>query len=71
MFINHFKERFNSFGVEILWSKHIILMKFIINSTSRTVLWEEIQNKELIRTISKLGFEHLSNNLFCKRYKRI
>ncbi|AIL47808.1 N-6 DNA methylase [Elizabethkingia anophelis] len=67
VFINHFKERFNSFGVEILWSKHIILMKFIINSTSRTVLWEEIQNKELIRTISKLGFEHLSNNLFLQK----
>lgn len=67
VFIEHFKDRFKTFGIEISWSKHIILMKFCINSKSSQIKWTNIHNKELIRIISKLGFENLSDNLFLQK----
>jgi len=67
VFIDHFRERFQAFGIEVLCSKHIILMKFIINSESNLITWKEIHNKDLIRVISRLGFENLSDNLFLQK----
>ena len=67
VFINHFKERFKTFGIEISWSKHIVLMKFWTNSKSNQIKWTNIHNKELVRIISKLGFENLSDNLFLQK----
>lgn len=75
VFIEHFSKRFNSdghyFEVEILWSKHVILMKFkIISEPSKDsgcIVWSKIEDKKLITTITKLGFENLSDNLFLQK----
>lgn len=75
IFIDHFGMRFNYnghyFEVEILWSEHTILMKFkIIPEISKEkdcIVWKKIENKQLLATIIKIGFENLSDNLYLQK----
>ena len=75
VFIDHFGKRFNSenkyFEVEIIYSQHTILMKFKIVPTpskhSDCAEWKQQGDKELLRTITALQFENLSDNLFIQK----
>lgn len=75
VFIDHFGKRFNTHGnyfeVEIVWSMYIIMMKFkIIPDTSKdvdSIVWNKNEDKQLISTITQLGFENLSDNLFLQK----
>ncbi|AOZ98992.1 Eco57I restriction-modification methylase domain-containing protein [Flavobacterium commune] len=75
VFINHFGNRFNSdnkyFEVEILYSNHTILMKFKVipqaSKEKKKILWKKEGDKELLKNISNLSFENLSNNLFMQK----
>ncbi len=75
IFISHFGNRFNSdgnyFEVEILHSNHTILMKFkVIPEPSKydnCIVWKDKSNKELLKTITKLQFENLSDNLYIQK----
>ncbi len=75
VFINHFSKRFNNknnyFEVEILWSEFLIMMKFkIISQPSMAedlIVWSKIENRQLLINITKLGFEHVSDNLFLQK----
>lgn len=75
IFIDHFSERFNSnghfFEVEITYSNHTILMKFKIISepskNSTCIEWKEEGDKNLLTTLTKFGFENLSDNLFLQK----
>ncbi|WP_228433345.1 DNA methyltransferase [Chryseobacterium arthrosphaerae] len=75
VFIEHFSKRFNSkgnkFQVEISWSEFIILIKFKIvpsqNTEKKIILWEKIENNQLLYNLSKLGFEKLNDNLFLQK----
>lgn len=73
IFYDHFSKRFNSqgsfFQVEILWSEFIILMKFnIIPEISTTkIIWNKLENNNIITFLLKLGFENLSKNLFLQK----
>ena len=75
IFVDHFSNRFNSdehfFEVEIIYSKHTILMKFkIISEPSKEkdlIIWKEAGDKDVLTTIAKLGFENISDNLFLQK----
>ena len=75
IFIDHFRKRFNSdghfFEVEIIHSKHTILMKFkVVSEPSKfenSIEWNKKGNKELLKNITDLGFENLSNNLYLQK----
>ncbi|WP_028892249.1 N-6 DNA methylase [Tenacibaculum sp. 47A_GOM-205m] len=75
IFISHFGKRFNSdgnyFEVEILYSNHTILMKFkIISKPSEydnCIVWKNKDGKKLLKTIAKLHFENLSDNLYLQK----
>ena len=75
IFIDHFRKRFNSdghfFEVEIIHSKHIILMKFkVVSEPSKfenSIEWNKKGNKELLKNITDLGFENLSDNLYLQK----
>lgn len=75
IFIDHFSKRFNSgghfFEVEIIFSNHTILMKFNIISQpsqhSNCIKWSEDDDKNLLITLAKLGFENLSDNLYLQK----
>lgn len=75
VFIDHFGKRFNAdghyFEVEILWSKYTIMIKFkITQETSKeidSIVWNKIEDRQLISTITQLGFENLSDNLFLQK----
>lgn len=75
IFIDHFRKRFNSdghfFEVEIIHSKHTILMKFkVVSEPSKfenSIEWNKKGNKELLKNITDLGFENLSDNLYLQK----
>lgn len=75
IFIDHFGKRFNSdghfFEVEIIYSKHTILMKFkVVSEPSKfenSIQWNKEGSKELLKTIVKLSFENLSDNLYLQK----
>lgn len=75
VFVDHFGKRFNYdrhyFEVEILWSKYVIMTKFKIipeySKEKKCIYWSEIEDKQLIANITKLGIEGLSDNLFLKK----
>lgn len=75
IFIDHFSKRFNSnghfFEVEIVFSNHTILMKFkIISEHSKytdCIKWSKDEDKNLLITLAKFGFENLSDNLFLQK----
>lgn len=75
IFIEHFGKRFNSgghyFEVEVQWSDFLIMIKFkIIPEPSKEqdlIKWSKLDNKELIISLTKLGFENLSDNLFLQK----
>lgn len=75
IFISHFGNRFNSdnhyFEVEIIHSNHTILMKFeIISKPSKfknCIEWKNKTDKKLLKNITKLSLENLSNNLYMQK----
>jgi len=75
IFISHFGNRFNAdhhyFEVEIVWSKHTILMKFKIipapSKAKRGILWKKEGDNTLLQNITKLSFENLSRRLYIQK----
>lgn len=74
IFINHFGKRFSSnryFEVEILYSNHTILIKFKILLTPSkeqdSIVWKQTGDLELLKTISILSFENVSDNLYLQK----
>jgi len=75
IFIDHFSKRFNSnghfFEIEIIFSNHSILMKFkIIPQPSKyndCIKWSKDENKNLLITLAKLGFENVSDSLYLQK----
>lgn len=74
IFINHFGKRFSPnryFEVEILYSNHTILIKFKILSTPSkekdSIVWKQTGDLDLLKTISTLSFENVSDNLYLQK----
>lgn len=75
IFYEHFANRFNSdkfcFEIDILHSNHTILMKFKIipqsSNSDHYINWKNNGDKELLKKISDLNFENLSNSLYLQK----
>lgn len=74
IFINHFGKRFSPnryFEVEILYSNHTILIKFKILPTPSkekdSIVWKQTGDLDLLKTISTLSFENVSDNLYLQK----
>lgn len=75
VFIDHFGKRFNGdghfFEVDIIHSLHTILMKFKIipqpSQHANGITWSKRGDKDLLKTLSQMGFENLSNSLYLQK----
>src|SRR5690606_24073921 len=75
VFIDHFGKRFNGdghfFEVEIVHSRHTILMKFKVvpqpSNHPNGISWSQERDQYLLIALAKMGIEHLSDNLYLQK----